>query len=289
MRWEDVQKRFLDFEFWILDFRLLDFGFWILNFRRDTNNGVRNNLWSEGRGIARSLKSGDFEEAREQLSCLMNAFPHNGKRSLDYKRNFFKTFLTGVFLTFPTNGDENTTYFEDTMETCTLKLDQARSWRELKSCILKQFETVISIFTDFETRRRKIITEAHFFIEKHFKEVITLDDVLRHLQVSRSWFKESFKQEIGLTYTDYVRKRRVEEACYLLRASDHPMWIVAIESGLRTDRTMRRAFQEVLGTSPQDYRRNHSHKTCPCEVRERTKWHEILNKQNAANISQNIS
>lgn len=216
------------------------------------------NIWSEGRVIARSLISGDFNDAREQLSCLMNAFPHDGKRSLDHKRNFFKAFLTGIFLTFPTNGDEKTAQFEDIMSNCALMIDRAESWRELKSCILRQLEKVVSLFTDYETRRRRIINEAHFFVERHFKEAITLDDVLNHLQVSRSWFKESFKQETGLTYTEYVRKRRVEEACSLLKATDHPMWIVALESGLRTDRTMRRAFQEELGISPQVYRRNHS-------------------------------
>ena len=143
------------------------------------------------------------------------------------------------------------------MDTCFQYLDQAKSWRELKFCILRELGTIVSELTDCETRRSKVIAEAQLFIEKHFKEDISQTDLLKHLRVSRSWFKDSFKRETGVTFSEYLRKRRIEEACSLLRSTEFPLWKVAYLSGLRTDRTMRRAFHEELGISPKTYRKNH--------------------------------
>jgi len=202
------------------------------------------------------MKTGDFEVARKQLSRLLNRIPKNKEWSLEYKRNYFKSFLTGIFFALPANGNDKTVRFEDIMEASFQCLDQADSWQELKACILRELETIVVLFTNCETRRGKVIAEAQLFIENHFRENITQTDLLNHLHVSRSWLKAAFKKETGLTFTAYLRKRRIEEACSLLRSTNHPLWKVAYESGLRTDRTLRRAFQEELGISPQAYRNN---------------------------------
>ena len=215
------------------------------------------NLWIEGREITRRLKTGDFEVARKQLSHLLNRIPANKELSLDYKRDFFKSFLIGILFALPANGNEKSVQYEDIMETCFQCLDETESWRELKSCILKELEIIVSLFTSWGTHREKIIIEARLYIEKHFRENITQTDLLQHLSVSRSWLKRFFKRQTGLTFTEYLRKRRVEEACSLLSASNSPLWKVAYDSGLRTDRTLRRAFHEELGISPQAYRKNH--------------------------------
>lgn len=219
--------------------------------------GINCNLWTEGREIARHLKTGDFEDAREQLAELMDRMPRNSEWSLEYKREFFKSFLTGIFFALPANGTDKSEKYEKIMDKCFQCFDQAKTWRELKSCILRQLQTIVFFSTNGETYRGKIIAEAQLFIEKHFKEDISQTDLLKQLHVSRTWFKDSFKQETGCTFTGYLRKRRVEEACSFLRSTDHPLWIVAYDSGLRTDRTMRRAFQGELGLSPQAYRKNH--------------------------------
>jgi AraC-like DNA-binding protein len=143
------------------------------------------------------------------------------------------------------------------MDDCFVNIDRAASWRDLKKCLLSQLQTIVLLFNNCETRREKIISEAKLFIEGHFKENIDQADLLRKLSISRSWFKTAFKEETGLTFTRYLRKRRIEEACMILRSTDNPLWKIAHDSGLRTDRTMRRTFQEELGLSPQAYRRNH--------------------------------
>ena len=219
--------------------------------------GVNCNLWAEGREIARYLKTGDFEDARERLSRLMNRMPRDSEWSLEYKRDFFKSFVTGIFFALPANGTDKSEQYEEFMNTCFQCFDRAGTWRELKTFILQQLQAVVLLFNDHGTHRKKLITEAQLFIEKHFRENITQIDLLIHLNVSRTWFKSTFKQETGYTFTESLRKRRVEEACSLLKSTTYPLWRIAYDAGLSTDRTMRRAFREELGVSPQTYRRNH--------------------------------
>ncbi|TDC92490.1 GlxA family transcriptional regulator [Nonomuraea deserti] len=72
--------------------------------------------------------------------------------------------------------------------------------------------------------------------------------------VSERHLTRLFRREVGLTPGQYVERVRVEAAQVLLETSAVGVASVARSCGFGSDETMRRAFLQVLGTTPTAYR-----------------------------------
>lgn len=62
---------------------------------------------------------------------------------------------------------------------------------------------------------------------------------------------------MGCSYREELRKLQVERAMQLLETSDVKLAGIALEVGFRKLQNLNCAFEEVVGTSPRDYRARH--------------------------------
>ncbi|MCG5213178.1 DJ-1/PfpI family protein [Streptosporangium soli] len=83
----------------------------------------------------------------------------------------------------------------------------------------------------------------------------TLAAMADRAAVSERHLTRLFRREVGLTPGQYVERIRVEAAQALLETSAAGVDSVARSCGFGSDETMRRAFLQVLGTTPTAYRR----------------------------------
>lgn len=54
-----------------------------------------------------------------------------------------------------------------------------------------------------------VVTNAIFFLNSNFKEDLSIDNLTRELAVSKSHFMSVFKEETGMTPTEYRKKQSV--------------------------------------------------------------------------------
>lgn len=195
----------------------------------------------------KSLKAYQIETLEREMVALIDHFAPDGVGDLNSERRFFKKFLSDLFSAF--DADDSVAHGN-----CFTCLNQAETWAQLKACVTKHLEILVDSFDMYESYRRSVIAKAELFIERSFREEIAEKDLLSHLRVGKSWFTKVFKEKTGLTFSEYLCKRRVKEACRLLRTTDHSISRVAWDSGLRTERTLRRAFKKEFGISPRDYK-----------------------------------
>lgn len=94
------------------------------------------------------------------------------------------------------------------------------------------------------------------FIQKHFRDPITVEDVLQSNPMARRSMERTFRNVFGCSVVDQIRHVRVNEARLLLATSDDPISLVAEKCGFSSYNYMDRVFHEVLGMSPRDYRNN---------------------------------
>ncbi|MEU8364569.1 DJ-1/PfpI family protein [Nonomuraea sp. NPDC048882] len=83
----------------------------------------------------------------------------------------------------------------------------------------------------------------------------TLAAMADRAAVSERHLTRLFRREIGLTPGRYVERIRVEAAQALLESGTAGVDSIARTCGFGSDETMRRAFLQVLGTTPTEYRR----------------------------------
>jgi AraC-like DNA-binding protein len=100
----------------------------------------------------------------------------------------------------------------------------------------------------------EVITAAMGYINSHFREELSLDDVAEFAGFSRYYFSRSFKKQTGYSFKDYLCQKRLQVAMDLLIRSNCSMREVAIESGFGSVATFNRVFREKKGCTPTQYR-----------------------------------
>jgi AraC family L-rhamnose operon regulatory protein RhaS len=88
-----------------------------------------------------------------------------------------------------------------------------------------------------------------------FYEPARIDGVAAQLGMSRRRFTDLFRAVTGATWSDYLRRLRVEHAKHLLRATGRSVLTIAFESGFEDLSSFYRAFRRLEGTSPHRWRR----------------------------------
>jgi AraC family transcriptional activator FtrA len=98
------------------------------------------------------------------------------------------------------------------------------------------------------------IKQAQEFIERHFKQEISVEEAARRSAMSLRNFSRRFQQAVGMAPHSYIARCRAEYAKDLLARPGMSILEVAQQSGFRNEVTLRRAFDQLLGTTPTAYR-----------------------------------
>ena len=92
------------------------------------------------------------------------------------------------------------------------------------------------------------------FIQERFREPISLDDIASQLALSPSRVRHLFQEKLGIGFKQYVLQMRVNEAKKLLAGSDLPISEIMYASGFQSHGPFYRAFGQIVGMAPLDYR-----------------------------------
>lgn len=110
--------------------------------------------------------------------------------------------------------------------------------------------------TNGERGYRKEIARAISYIEEHYKEDFSLEDIAKYVCVSKTYFSSMFKKETGKNLSLYLLDFRLKKACELLRESDEKIYNVAYETGFQSHNYFNNIFKEKYGMTPKEYRKS---------------------------------
>ena len=96
------------------------------------------------------------------------------------------------------------------------------------------------------------------FIHDRMHESILLADLARVARLHPTYFSDRFNELVGVRPLEYLMRRRLERAQYLLLTSRVPVKQVAAEVGIPDAAYFTRVFTRICGTSPTNYRASHS-------------------------------
>ena len=100
----------------------------------------------------------------------------------------------------------------------------------------------------------EVITAVMTYINNHYREELSLEDVASFAGFSRYYFSRTFKKQTGYSFKDYLCQKRLQVAMDLLIRTDRSMRDVAVESGFGSVATFNRVFRERKGCTPTQYR-----------------------------------
>lgn len=96
--------------------------------------------------------------------------------------------------------------------------------------------------------------EALSFIEQNYQLPITVEDMANRCNLDRSYFGKVFKDMIGQSPQDFLIRYRLSKATSLLVSTSLPIGDISTQVGYPNPLHFSRAFRNVYGISPRQYR-----------------------------------
>lgn len=97
------------------------------------------------------------------------------------------------------------------------------------------------------------------YVEDHYSEPVTIDDMARVTHYSKSHFMKFFRQHMGTSFIEYLNTYRLTIAARLLTTTDSSILEVAEQSGFENLSYFNRLFRRKYQQTPGQFRADNSH------------------------------
>ncbi|CAI6070328.1 helix-turn-helix domain-containing protein [Cohnella sp. JJ-181] len=93
------------------------------------------------------------------------------------------------------------------------------------------------------------------YIEQHYNQELTLQEIANQFYLSREYISRRFKQETGENMIDFLTRIRIDKAKLLLANPNFKIAQVAEMVGYQDEKYFSKVFKKLTGVSPNQYRK----------------------------------
>lgn len=172
-----------------------------------------------------------------------------GSRASWYYEQFLQN--DSVVFSVPKNGA-----LQQNLEALLLVAQSSSSHREARFSLLLE-KLLLDLAEDLPGRQQPIpdyIFYLQKYMENHFTQPFTLDDLASFANVSKFHLSREFKRHTGFSPNEYLVELRLDRAKFLLKNSSLPIGQTAAIAGFSSYPNFLKLFKERTGMTPGAYR-----------------------------------
>lgn len=212
------------------------------------------NYTQESTGLTEMFRSGDMSKYFAQRDEAFTDTGHMAQDEVGNKKNW--TIIGIGLLTRKAIELGLDSHIAFTISDNYLRrIEEVKGIADMDMVSQECFRVLLSaIKTSTSSKYSRIMNNAITFIDRNLTFKFNLVDVSEHLHVSPSHLSRLFKKEMGLSFTDYVLEKRIEEAKRLL---DHSTYSLADITGILNFSSKSyfiNCFKKTVGQTPTEYR-----------------------------------
>jgi LacI family transcriptional regulator len=111
--------------------------------------------------------------------------------------------------------------------------------------------------TDTVAAQDERLRDAFIYCRENIESQVSVDDICRHAGVSRRWLEYAFREQLGISPFNYIRRQRLRHAKTLLRDEHRtPIKVIARRTGYASANQLAKAFRAEFSQTPRDFRRS---------------------------------
>ena len=114
------------------------------------------------------------------------------------------------------------------------------------------------IFSGQKEHEDEAIKKAQTFIEQHFSEKLSVEELANKFAISRRNFIRRFKKATFNTPLEYIQRVKVEAAKKSMESSTFNISQIMYDVGYNDEKAFRKIFKKYTGLSPFEYRRKYN-------------------------------
>lgn len=210
----------------------------------------KNYLEKYSRMMLHTMEVLSVEEGTEAVQALQTAV--NGIKNIRGFEIYDLVISAGSLFLMQAESKNRNEELENFKRNC----NQCGTTKALFQCLSNLQEKIIrGIQGERENDALRPIRLAKQYIQNHFSEQITLEEVSEVVGLSTSYFSVLFKKETGEGFAKYLINVRIEQAKILLRESNTSVADICKQVGYNDLKHFSHTFDKATGLKPGAYRK----------------------------------
>ncbi|MDH4582120.1 helix-turn-helix domain-containing protein [Pseudomonas sp. BN415] len=158
------------------------------------------------------------------------------------------------FVILPLAVEEQNRYLENLQQLCEVRRAVTSLGR--KPLLERNPPLPGSIRLTSGHQKHNALSKVMPYIEQHFRENVDQKDLAQQCGMTPFRFSRLFKEVNGVGFMEYILGKRMDFAKHLLENSQMPVTSIGYEAGFKDPSYFARAFKQLAGCSPSDYRQS---------------------------------
>ena len=103
-------------------------------------------------------------------------------------------------------------------------------------------------------RQMQLINRVNEYVSEHMDGDLSLVAIADAVHFHPVYLSRIYKENAGVSLSDYIANQRLNTACMLLRTSQTQISAIAKSTGFTSSNYFSRWFRKRIGLTPQEYR-----------------------------------
>lgn len=202
------------------------------------------------------IRKGDTDALKAWIASAPAV--HAGAMAQEHLRQYKNTFIVTTTLAARSaiRGGMNV---EEALSTSDLLIRSCEALQDVQNIQRLQINMLLT-YTEQVARLRKGIQPTPLaiavsaWVQRHLSEPIDTEKLAQELHYSRPYLSRKFKEETGMTLTDFILTKKSEEAARLLAYTDKSLIAVSDYLGFSSQSHFSRVFKKYIGKTPSAYK-----------------------------------
>lgn len=104
--------------------------------------------------------------------------------------------------------------------------------------------------------KSKEVIKALNYIDENYLVDLNLETVSSHVFLSTFYFSRLFKKELGITFSDYLVRKKIDLAKTLLMSTNKSILEISTYIGFKEQNYFCKVFRKIVGKTPSEFRKS---------------------------------
>ena len=198
------------------------------------------------------FSKGAYEAAIHDIERYLDTMVHERKVNREMLEHLFQDFIQDIYIAIRESGVQAHLLFQDD-ESADLFKNATISVRNFKKWAIYIIQKAGS-YVEMVERTDSVVSRLEKYIRNHLGEELSRNQLAEYVYLSPDYLARMFRQEKGVSLSNYITLERLEKGKRLLRETNMTVGDIAYQVGYGNLAYFTKVFREKNGVTPAQFR-----------------------------------